>query len=318
MGEHTDLILKPGQCAAVPTGAEVPAGADAMVMVEHTENLEGGQVAVYKPAAPGTNMIMRGEDTKPGDVVLPAGRRINAADTGTLAALGITRVPVSARPRVAILSTGDELINPEQKPTPGQIRDVNSPLLHNAVLEAGGEPFTLCILRDDEENLTRAVQKAAAEYDLVIISGGTSVGEKDAMPRVIARLGRMLLHGIAVKPGKPTLFGEINGVPVFGLAGNPVAAYFLFYLLIRPILFSMQGAETHDHQVTLPIARAYSSNHGREEIVPVKVREGQVIPIASKSGLITTLAGTDGYIRIPRDAEGLREGDPVLVTLFSR
>jgi molybdopterin molybdotransferase len=318
MGEHTDLILKPGQCAAVPTGAEVPAGADSVVMVEHTENLEGGQVAVYKPAAPGTNMIMRGEDTKPGDVVLPAGRRINAADTGTLAALGITRVPVSARPRVAILSTGDELINPEQKPTPGQIRDVNSPLLHNAVLEAGGEPFTLGILRDDEENITRAVQKAAAEYDLVIISGGTSVGEKDAMPRVIARLGRMLLHGIAVKPGKPTLFGEINGVPVFGLAGNPVAAYFLFYLLIRPILFSMQGAETHDHQVTLPIARAYSSNHGREEIVPVKVREGQVIPIASKSGLITTLAVTDGYIRIPRDAEGLREGDPVLVTLFSR
>jgi molybdopterin molybdotransferase len=318
MGKHTDLDLKPGQCAAVPTGGEVPAGADAMVMVEYTENLGGGQVAIYKPVAPGTNIIMRGEDTKPGDVVLPAGRRINAADTGSLAALGVTSIPVSARPRVAILSTGDELITPEQKPTPGQIRDVNTPLLYNAVLEAGGEPFELGILRDDEDNITRAVQKAAADYDLVIISGGTSVGEKDAMPRVIAKLGRMLLHGIAVKPGKPTLFGEINGVPVFGLAGNPVAAYFLFYILIRPILFNLQGAEIHDHQVNLPIARAYSSNHGREEIVPVKVRAGLVHPIASKSGLITTLAGTDGFIRIPRDTEGLREGDLVQVTLFSR
>lgn len=318
MGEHTDLILKPGQCAAVPTGGEVPAGADAMVMVEHTEKLGGGQVAFYKPAAPGTNMIMRGEDTKPGDVVLPAGRRINAADTGTLAALGVTSVPVSMRPRVAILSTGDELIPPAQKPTPGQIRDVNSPLLHNAVLEAGGAPFELGILRDDEEEITRAVKSAALEYDIVIISGGTSVGEKDAMPRVIANLGEMLLHGIAVKPGKPTLFGEISGKPVFGLAGNPVAAYFLFYLLIRPILFQMQGAEPLDHMVTLPIARSYSSNHGREEIVPVMVRAGLVQPIASKSGLITTLAGTDGFIRIPRDLEGLREGDPVQVTLFSR
>lgn len=318
MGEHTELNLMPGQCAAVPTGGEVPAGADAMVMVEHTQNLGGGQVAVYKPVAPGANMIMRGEDTKPGEVVLPAGRRINAADTGTLAALGVTSIPVSARPRVAILSTGDELIKPDRKPTPGQIRDVNTPLLYNAVLEAGGEPFELGILRDDEDNITRAVQQAAAQYDMVIISGGTSVGEKDVVPRVVAKLGRMLLHGIAVKPGKPTLFGEINGVPAFGLAGNPVAAYFLFYLLIRPILFSMQCAEINDQQVTLPIARAYSSNHGREEIVPVRVRDGLVNPIASKSGLITTLAGTDGFIRIPRDTEGLREGDLVQVTLFSR
>ena len=318
MGAHADFILQPGQCAFVPTGGEVPEGADAVVMVEHTETLGSGEVAIYKPVAPGVNMIMRGEDTKPGDVVLTAGRRISAADTGTLAALGVTNIPVARRPRVAIISTGDEPITPAQKPTPGQIRDVNSPLLLNAVLEAGGDPHELGIIRDDEEAITRALQKATNEYNVVIISGGTSVGEKDAMPRVIGNLGCMLLHGIAVKPGKPTLFGEVNGIPVFGLAGNPVAAYFLFYLLVRPILFNMQGTEAPGHQVSLPIARSYASNHGREEIVPVMVRGGFVQPIASKSGLITTLAGTDGFIRIPRELEGLREGERVQVTLFSR
>lgn len=318
MGSHADFELKPGQCAIVPTGGEVPDGGDAVVMVEHTENLGNNQVAIYKPVAPGANMILRGEDTKPGEVVLPVGRRINAADTGTLAALGITNIPVMRRPKVAIISTGDELIPPGEKPAPGQIRDVNSPLLYNAVLEAGGAPTELGFIRDDEEAITQALQGAAAEHDMVILSGGTSVGEKDAMPRVISKLGRMLLHGIAVKPGKPTLFGEIDGVPVFGLAGNPVAAYFLFYTLVRPILFSLQGAVPYDHQLNLPLSRSYPSNHGREEIVPVTVRAGLVVPVASKSGLITTLAGTDGFIRIPRELEGLREGDLVQVTLFSR
>ena len=302
----------------VPTGGEVPEGADAVVMVEYTEDLGGGQVAVYKPVAPGADMIMRGEDTKPGDVILLAGRRINAADIGALAALGVTNIPVMRRPRVAIISTGDELITPAEKPAPGQIRDVNSPLLYNAVLEAGGEPHELGFIRDDEDAITETVRKAAVEHDMVILSGSTSVGEKDAMPRVISNLGRLLLHGIAVKPGKPTLFGEVNGVPVFGLAGNPVAAYFLFYNLVRPILFNLQGAVPFDHQLTLPVSRSVPSNHGREEIVPVVVRDGRVQPVASKSGLITTLADTDGFIRIPRELEGLREGDLVQVTLFSR
>ena len=263
-------------------------------------------------------MIMRGEDTKPGDVILPAGRRINAADVGALAALGVTNVPVMRRPRVAVISTGDELISPAEKPAPGQIRDVNTPLLYSAVLEAGGEPHQLDFIRDNEDAITETLRNAVVEHDLVILSGSTSVGEKDAMPRVINNLGRLLLHGIAVKPGKPTLFGEVNGVPVFGLAGNPVAAYFLFYHLIRPILFSLQGAVPFDHQLTLPVSRSVPSNHGREEIVPVIVRDGFAQPVASKSGLITTLAGTDGFIRIPRELEGLREGDLVQVTLFSR
>jgi len=157
-----------------------------------------------------------------------------------------------------------------------------------------------------------------AQHDMLILSGGTSVGEKDAMPRVINNLGEMLVHGLAIKPGKPTLFGQIAGKPVFGLPGNPVAAFFIFYHLVRPILFSMQGATVTDSRVTLPVSRSVPSNHGREEIVPVMIHEGRVEPVPSKSGLITTLACTDGFIRIPRELEGLKQGDLVEVTLFSR
>jgi len=138
------------------------------------------------------------------------------------------------------------------------------------------------------------------------------------MPLVISKLGRLIVHGLAVKPGKPTLFGEIDEKPVFGLPGNPVAAFFIFYNLVRPILFSMQGALVNDQRVTLPISRPIPSNHGREEIVPIMIRDGQAQPVASKSGLITTLACTDGFIRIPRELEGLKQGDLVEVTLFSR
>lgn len=318
MGQHAGFSIAQGQCAGVPTGGEVPAGADTMVMLEHTEDLGGGQIAIYKPSAPGTNMIMRGEDTKPGQVLLPAGRRINAADSGTLAALGITTVPVMRSPRVAIISTGDELVPTGEKPGAGQIRDVNAPMLYNAVREAGGTPQILGIIRDQEEEVTAAVKAAVAQHDMLILSGGTSVGEKDAMPRVINNLGEMLVHGLAIKPGKPTLFGQIAGKPVFGLPGNPVAAFFIFYHLVRPILFSMQGATVTDSRVTLPVSRSVPSNHGREEIVPVMIHEGRVEPVPSKSGLITTLACTDGFIRIPRELEGLKQGDLVEVTLFSR
>lgn len=318
MGQSPAFSVGSGQCAGVPTGGEVPAGADTMIMVEYTEKIADGQIAVYKPAAPGANMIMRGEDSQPDQVMLLAGRCINAADTGTLAALGITTVPVMRAPRVAIISTGDELVPAGEEPGAGRIRDVNAPMLYNAVREAGGDPYQLGIIRDNEETITAVVEAAVSQYDMLILSGGTSVGEKDAMPRVISKLGKMLVHGIAIKPGKPTLFGEIDGKPVFGLPGNPVAAFFIFYTLVRPILFSMQGARVTDQCVTLPVSRVVPSNHGREEIVPIMVRDGQAQPVASKSGLITTLASTDGFIRIPRELEGLKQGDLVEVTLFSR
>jgi molybdopterin molybdotransferase len=318
MGRHIDLKVKKGQCVYVPTGGEVPEGADTMIMLEYAEELGDGQVAIYKPAAPGTNMIFRGDDTKPGAVILPASRRINVADTGTLAALGVTEVPVMCQPRVGIITTGDELVLPGEKLELGQIRDVNGPMLMHAVKETGGNPFFWGIIQDDDTAIKAAIQTAIKDCDLLILTGGTSVGEKDAAPRVISELGTMLVHGLASKPGKPTLFGEISGIPVFGLSGNPLAAYFMFYLLLRPLLFNMQGYQPLTHSITLPLERSIPSNHGREEFVPVKIQDEIVHPISSKSGLITTLANTDGFIRIPRDLEGLPQGAMVEVTLFTR
>jgi molybdopterin molybdotransferase len=318
MGRHADLKVEKGQCVYVPTGGEVPEGADTLIMLEYAEELGDAQVAFYKPAAPGTNMIFRGDDTKPGEVILPAGRRINVADTGTLAAIGVTEVPVMCQPRVGIITTGDELVLPGEKLEMGQIRDVNGPMLMHAVKEAGGIPFFWGIIRDDDMAIKTAIQNAIMDCDLLILTGGTSVGEKDAAPRVISELGTMLVHGLAAKPGKPTLFGEVNSIPVFGLSGNPLAAYFMFYLLIRPLLFNMQGYQPVKRSITLPLERSIPSNQGREEFVPVMIKDGIIHPIANKSGLITLLANTDGFIRIPRDLEGLPQGAMVEVTLFTR
>ena len=318
MGQPVNIQLQKGQCVYVPTGAELPANADAMVMLENADDFHDGTIAIYKPAAPGANLIYRGDDVKPGQTVLPAGLRLTAADIGALAALGVTQVNIASAPRVAIISTGDELVPVDKPLQAGQIRDVNAPMLAAVVTAAGGSPEPRGIIQDEQVAIQAAVEAAILDCDMLLISGGTSVGIKDAIPAVISELGELLVHGVAAKPGKPTILGEIRGKPVFGLPGNPVAAYFMFLTFARPLLLNMQGAQTEDRRVSAPLARAVSSNHGREEFVPVRLSEGLVHPIASKSGLITTLAGADGFIRIPRDCEGLSRDENVEVTLFER
>ena len=318
MGQRSDFHLKKGECAYVPTGAHVPEGADAMVMLEYAEDLGGEQIGIYKPVAPGSNMIFRGDDTRPGELVLPAGRRLNPADLGALAAMGINQVTLMRKPIVGIISTGDELLPATSALTPGMIRDVNAPMLAQAITIAGGKPHAFGIVKDEETVIRTAVMDALATCDVLILSGGTSVGEKDAAPRVVQELGTLLVHGLAVKPGKPTLFGDINGKPIFGLPGNPVAAYFMFHLLVYPLLCAMLGTQIIEYKQTLPLSQAISSNHGREEFIPIRIKAGQVEPMPSKSGLITTLAATDGFICIPRDTEGLPAGASVEVTLFTR
>ena len=318
MGQPVNIQLQKGQCVYVPTGAELPANADAMVMLENADDFQDGTIAIYKPAAPGANLIYRGDDVKPGQSVLPAGLRLTAADIGALAALGVTQVSITCAPRVAIISTGDELVPVDKPLQAGQIRDVNAPMLAAAVTAAGCLPDPRGILRDEQAVIQAAVDAAMDTCDMLLISGGTSVGVKDAIPAVIGALGELLVHGVAAKPGKPTILGQIRGKPVFGLPGNPVAAYFMFHLLARPLLLGMQGAQAEDRVQSAPLARAVSSNHGREEFVPVRLSDGLVHPIASKSGLITTLAGADGFIRIARDTEGLSRDEIVEVTLFKR
>ena len=318
MGEHTELEILSGECVYVPTGAEIPACADCVIPLEDTEPLGDGTIAVYKPASPGTNLIFRGDDVKPGDLVLPAGKRLNVADIGALAALGQTQVWVRQMPRIAVISTGDEIVAPGEPLPMGKIRDVNAAMLVALAQEAGANADFIGIIPDSVPAVRAALEKALVGHDLVLLTGGTSVGVKDAVPQVVAELGELLVHGLAVKPGKPTLFGQVEGKPVFGLPGNPVAAYFMAFLLVRPLVASMLGTHFDERKVSLPVARNVPSNHGREEYVPVVIREGKAQPIASKSGLITTLANTDGFLCIPRDKEGLRQGETVEVTLFER
>lgn len=322
MGAATEDPLAAGTCVSVPTGGHVPDGADAVVMLEYTEDYGDGTIGVTKPVAPGENLIFRGDDVKPGDILLPTGRVLTPHCIGALAAAGITDVSVSANPLVGIISTGDELVPFDRKPERGQIRDVNTILLASAVTAAGGAARSYGIIRDDEAALHDAVAKAVSECELVLISGGSSVGMKDATAQVIANNGVILFHGIAMKPGKPTILGKSCGKPVFGLPGHPVAVYFVTQLFVRPLINLMTGKKEAIFPVEARLSEAVSSNHGREEYVAVTLMETGGVPAArpihGKSGLITSLTASDGYICIPRDCEGLPKGASVSVFLWNR
>jgi len=321
MGEFACEPLKKCTCVAVPTGGDIPDGADAVVMLEYTENYGDGTIGVIKPVAPGDNMIFRGDDVSLGEKLLPAGHKITPHDIGALAALGVSTVNVCARPLFGIISTGDELIEFTEKPKKGQIRNVNSVLLEAVVKQSGGLTKSYGIIQDNEEALYNTVKAAISECQAVIISGGSSVGMKDATARVIEKQGRILFHGLAMKPGKPTILGLVNGKPVFGLPGHPVAAYFVTQLFIVPLIGLMMGRHEKKFTVTATLCEAISSNHGRAEYVGVKLeRKGEALealPIHGKSGLISILTGSDGYICIPRDCEGLPKGAVVPVTLWN-
>lgn len=321
MGESAPETLRKGTCVAVPTGGDIPEGADAVVMVEHTEDYGDGTVGIIKPAAPGDNMIFRGDDVSLGETLLPAGHRITPHDIGALAALGISTVGVCSKPLFGIISTGDELVEFTQKPLKGQIRNVNSILLESVVKQSGGLTKSYGIIRDNEEALYNAVKTAISECDAVLISGGSSVGMKDATARVIEKQGSILFHGIAMKPGKPTILGSIRGKPVFGLPGHPAAAYFVSQLFIVPLISFMMGRHEKKFSVIAKLGEAISSNHGRAEYIGVTLDKSgdtlTALPIHGKSGLISILSRSDGYICISRDCEGLSKGTAVSVTLWN-
>ena len=321
MGKDADFLLEAGACAAVPTGGAVPPGADSVVMLEYTEDYGDGTVGIAKPAAPGMNMIFRGDDVYPGKPVLQKGRVLSSADIGALAAIGQVQVPVAEKLTVGILSTGDELVPPQQSPGPGQVRDVNSPML-GAMLEAFGcRAVQYGILADDEDLLAQGVRRALLACDAVLLSGGSSVGVKDAACRVIESVGELLLHGIAVKPGKPTILGKAGNKPIVGLPGHPVAAYFVTKLFVLPLLGQLTGRDMTAYTVSAQLTESVNANHGRAEYCCCRLLKhgGQLLaqPIRGKSGLITTLAGADGYFCISRDCEGLPQGVQVQVTIIS-
>ena len=319
MGEGADFALKAGACAAVPTGGAVPKGADSVVMLEYTEDYGDGTIGVAKPAAPGMNMIFRGDDVYPGKVILRKGRVLSSADIGALAAVGQVQVEVAKKLTVGVISTGDELVPPEAQPGPGQVRDVNSPMLEAMLTAFGCNVMHYGIVVDDETLLTEKVRKAISECDAVLLSGGSSVGVKDAACRIIASVGTLLLHGIAIKPGKPTILGKTGGKPIVGLPGHPVAAYFITKLFVQPLLGRLTGRNMTAYTVTAKVTESISANHGRAQYHCCRLerRDGQLLaqPIRGKSGLITTLAGADGYFCIGRDCEGLPKGAEIQVTI---
>ena len=319
MGEGADFSLNPGECAAVPTGGAVPKGADSVVMLEYTEDYGDGTIGVSKAAAPGQNMIFRGDDVYPGKVILHRGRVLSSADIGALAAIGRVQVPVVKKLTVGVISTGDELVPPEAQPGPGQVRDVNSPMLEAMLTAFGCNVKNFGIVIDDEALLAEKVSSALSECDAVLLSGGSSVGVKDAACRIIESQGTLLLHGIAIKPGKPTILGKAGEKPIVGLPGHPVAAYFITKLFVQPLLGRLIGRDMPAYTVTARVTESISANHGRAQYHCCRLskKDGQLYaqPIRGKSGLITTLAGADGYFCIDRDCEGLPQNAEIQVTI---
>lgn len=319
MGNGADFVLPEGQCCYVPTGGAVPDGADCCVMIEYTEDYGDGTVGILKAGAPGQNMIFRGDDVCPNKVVLPKGRILASQDIGALAAIGVVNVPVVKKPLVGIISTGDELVPPEQKPNAGQVRDVNSHMLCAMLSSLGANCKNYGIVVDDEEKLAATMKMATEQCDAVLISGGSSVGVKDATCRIIESIGTLLLHGIAMKPGKPSILGKCGNVPIFGLPGHPVAAYFVTKLFAIPLMARLMGLELPIYTVKAILTEDVGANHGRAQFGCVRLREenGKLLaqPVHSKAGLITTLAGADGYFCIDRDCEGLFAGTEIDVTI---
>lgn len=321
MGESPKFVLEKGQCAYVPTGGELPEGADAMVMIEYAEDYGDGTRGMAKASAPGDHVTFIGDDVKAGAVVIAAGTRLAARHIGALAALGFSEVSVYRKPKVAVISTGDELVDVTETPVGAQVRDINSFTLCAALSELGCSYEKIGIVVDDLPLLTEKVSYAVSNFDMVIVSGGSSVGVKDATFKVYDKLGEVLFHGIAIKPGKPTILASIDGKPCFGLPGHPLAAYYVFNLFVKPLVLSMCGTD-EDIKATkvAPLTLSIPCNHGREECMGVKIveKDGKEMaePVYAKSGLISVLSSTDGYIRIARDCEGLSDKEEVEIELF--
>jgi molybdenum cofactor synthesis domain-containing protein len=321
IGVTSKLLVRKGEAIKIMTGAPIPKGADAVVMVEHVLARDKN-IAVLAPVTPGKNVSARGEDVKAGEVVLERGRLIRPQDVGMLASVGKIRVRVSRRPKVAIFATGGELRRPGERLGRAEITDINSYSLAAAVESCGGLSQNLGIMPDRPELLKRALRKAIG-YDMVLASGGSSVGEFDIMPDVIAELGELLFHGVAIRPGGPTAFGVVGRQPVFSLAGFPVSSLVAFDMLVRPALRKMQGlpADRGYPKVRAKLARKVSSTLGRADVVRVKVRvkEGELLadPIrVTGSGVLSSMTEADGFFIVPEDVEGFDGGDIVDVEIY--
>ena len=322
-GQVPSQSIGPGQCIEVATGAPIPPGADAVVIVEDTETPNTqlptpNEVAirVFASVQPGQNIGRQGADISRGQTVLRAGTFLNASRAGALSALGLTTVDVYAKPRVAILSTGDEIVDPGTPLAPGQIYDINKVTLSAVVSDHGGVPVPYRTAVDTLDDLSRSVDACLTE-DLLVFSGGSSVGRRDLIIDVIAVKGDVLFHGIAVKPGKPTAFGRIGSKLVFGMPGYPTSCLSNAYILLAPALRRIARLPLQPlRSVTLPLASRITSVIDRHQFYSVRIENGQAVPAFKASGDITSMSQADGYIEVPIGVSAVEKGEVVEVTLF--
>jgi molybdopterin molybdotransferase len=310
------IIVRAGECAYIPTGGVLPEGTDAVVMVEHTEEA-GDTILIRKAVAHGENVLLRDEDFKCGEIVFRPGRRLTSQDAGVLAACGWAVVPVAKKPVVGIISTGNELVPVTALPEPGQVRDANASMLAAWLSEYGCIPRLYGIVKDEREAFEAVIARALPECDVVLLSGGSSKDDRDMTAGVIAGKGEVLIHGIAIAPGKPTIIGQVAHKPVFGLPGHPASAFVVLIAIVRPLIDKMLGLEKPPlRTVKGTLAENIPSQRGREEYVRVRVENGVVTPLFGKSGLLNTLVKSDGLVCIPAGYEGLEKGSQVEVILW--
>jgi molybdenum cofactor synthesis domain-containing protein len=314
-GQMPVQTVSAGACSEVATGAPMPDGADAVVMVEETA-ADGDVISVYATATAGQNIGRQGQDIRQGQLVLAAGTVLTVSRVGALAALGHAEANVHARPRVAILSTGNEVVAPGEPLAPGQIYDINSSTLAAVVAEHGGVPVVHRTAVDTLEDLSRAVDECLAE-DVLVFSGGSSVGTRDLMLDVVRAKGEVLFHGIAVKPGKPTAFGRIGGKLAFGMPGYPTSCLTNAYVLLVPVLRRMARLPEQSIRVErMPLASRVNSTPNRHQFYTVRVEHGRAVPAFKASGDITSMSQADGYIEIDADTTAVEAGTLVDVKFF--
>jgi len=324
MGDESGFEVDITQCALIHTGGMLPIDTDAVVMVENTQIVREDEVEILHSVAFGENVIKMGEDVFEGEEVIPAGKVIRPAEIGGLMAFGIVDIEVARQPLVGIISSGDEVIPPWEDMKPGQVRDINSYSLSALIQEVGGIPIRYGIVSDQAKILKEVVKKAISEMDLVIITAGSSASTRDLTSQVINELGEpgVIIHGVNVRPGKPTILGVCKGKPVIGLPGNPVSALVIASLFVKPVLLSMMGRRNAAPfpSILASISLNIPSKSGREDWIAVRLNKNptgyEADPVFGKSNLIYTLSRADGLICIPPDATGINAGEKVKVFIL--
>ena len=322
MGESSNLAVGPGEAVRISTGGMLPAGADSVVMVEHTEAIDETTIEVYRSVAPGQNMIAVGEDIKKGETALAGGSRIRPQEAGMLAALGCQSVTVFKKPIIGIISTGDEIVPVQETPGPGRIRDINTYTLLGLVQQMGATALAYGIVHDDYQALLAKCTRALAECDMILVSGGSSVGARDFTIDVISAMpdSDILFHGISISPGKPTILARVQNKAFWGLPGHVVSAMVVFSRIVKPFIEQINGLSAgagKNSRLTARLSRNLASAQGRVDYVRVrlvqKAGENWAEPILGKSGLINTMVKADGLIEIGMNTEGLDQGAEVAV-----